>query len=205
MYTHGSYHSFMRRRANLAPAWGRTFDWLPEFQTSGRIERIQEDLSSRRIIPDLGQDFGFFHRVHVDMAHRLDRIVVRSRHIKKHNNRIHGTSLYAIARTTIRDVAEKMKNNLTIEIEITFLPGSRPQLPTGSGYAPHLVVDGDPTWLGVRLLDFPSDAQIGRPCRVAAECLYADKVDYTRLVEGSMIEVHEGPKVVATGRVLKAT
>ncbi len=98
-----------------------------------------------------------------------------------------------------------MKKDRTIEIEITFQPGSRSQLPTGSGYAPHLVAADDPTWLGVRFLDFPADARFGRPCQVTAECLYADTVDYTRLVEGSIIEVHEGPKVVATGRVLKST
>jgi hypothetical protein len=97
-----------------------------------------------------------------------------------------------------------MKKNRTIEIEITFLPGSRAQLPEGSGYAPHLVTESDPTWLGVRFLDFPSDAQFGRPCRVTAACLCPDKIDYARLTKGATIEVHEGSKVVATGRVIKS-
>lgn len=91
----------------------------------------------------------------------------------------------------------------TIETEITFKTGSRPQLPAGSGYAPHFIVMGDSTWLGVRFLNFPTDAEFGKPCQVTVELLYPDKVDYHSLSNGSDFEVREGGNVVATGRVLK--
>ena len=94
-----------------------------------------------------------------------------------------------------------MKEN--IETEITFKPGSRPQLPMGSGYAPHLVAKGEQTWLGVRFVDFPADAQFGVPCRVTVELLYPDKLDYDILNSGAEFAVHEGPNIVATGRVLR--
>ena len=89
-----------------------------------------------------------------------------------------------------------------VETAITFHRGGRVQLPTGAGYAPHFVVTGDSVWLGVRFLDFSTDARFDEPCRVRAELLYPDKVDYSGLKAGTTFAVHEGQKIVATGRVL---
>ena len=104
-----------------------------------------------------------------------------------------------------RGSAKEMNRERLIEAEISFTRGSRPQLPTGSGYAPHFVVNGDQTWLGVRFLDCPSDMQFGKPFRVTVELLYPDSVDYSLLHEGAIFDVREGSKIVATGRVLSTT
>lgn len=57
--------------------------------------------------------------------------------------------------------------------------------------------------LAVRFHDFPHDATFGSACRVKVELLYFGKLDYTELSEGNTFSVHEGPKIVATGKVLK--
>lgn len=96
-----------------------------------------------------------------------------------------------------------MKQEKTIEAEVTFPQGGRVQLPTGTGYAPHLVVTGDNQLLGVRFHDFPTDARFDEPCQVMIGLLYPDHVDYGKLVKDATFAVHEGPKVVAAGRVTK--
>jgi hypothetical protein len=94
-----------------------------------------------------------------------------------------------------------MKRENTIEADVTFAIGGRAQLPIGTGYAPHLVVTGDNQWLGVRFLDFPTCGIFGEPCQVRIELLYPDRVDYGKLQKDMTFAVHEGPKIVATGRV----
>ena len=96
-----------------------------------------------------------------------------------------------------------MDERKTVEAEITFNAGSRPQLPIGEGYAPHFVIDNNPTWLGVRFLNFPPEARFEEPNRVTVELLYPDTVDYDILTQGTEFEVREGPRVVAIGRILK--
>ena len=95
-----------------------------------------------------------------------------------------------------------MKTGKIIEAEVAFQKGGRIQLPTGTGYAPHLVVTGDKQWLGVRFHDFPTGARFDEPCQVMIELLYPDRVDYGKLEKDATFAVHEGPKVVATGRVI---
>lgn len=96
-----------------------------------------------------------------------------------------------------------MKKKQTIITEITFKKGIRQALPSGSGYAPHFVAKGDSTWLAVRFLDFPTNALFDTPYQVMVELCYPDKLDYSVLDDGNDFEVHEGAKIVATGRVLK--
>jgi hypothetical protein len=69
------------------------------------------------------------------------------------------------------------------------------------GYMPHLVVDGNSEYLGVRFVGGPTPA-CSEPAIFELELMYAG-VDYSPLVPGAAVTVREGGRVVARGRVLK--
>lgn len=99
-----------------------------------------------------------------------------------------------------------MKRRKTIWIEVAFKKheeGGRIQLPVGSGYSPHILAEGSEELLGIRFLDFPSDAAFSKPCVVEVELLYHENVNYNMLTEGRSIRLVEGPKAVAVGKVIK--
>ena len=97
-----------------------------------------------------------------------------------------------------------------VTAELAFLPKSAggrnnpPGPPWGHGgawYMPHLVViGGDDTYLGVRFVGGPFPV-LGEPAEFELSLMYLG-VDYTPLVPGAAVEVREGGRVVASGRVL---
>ena len=93
------------------------------------------------------------------------------------------------------------------ELEITFLrpeEGGRtpPPLLDDQGYRPHLRVPPDETMLGVEFVDGPDGpAPIAVPIDATVRFMYEPAVDYSALKVGALIEVVEGTRVVARGRV----
>ena len=86
--------------------------------------------------------------------------------------------------------------------DVRFRPpeaGGRPVMPLGSGYAPHLRLDGAREAVAVRVNDVPADACFGQAITVRIELSYP-QVDYGALTPGVRFELLEGPKVVAEGR-----
>ena len=74
-----------------------------------------------------------------------------------------------------------------------------------AGYAPHLVVPPDSTFLGVQICEIEEpDRTIhpGTTAKVLFQLMYHPRVDYSALVEGAEFNIHEGSHVVGTGRVL---
>jgi translation elongation factor EF-Tu-like GTPase len=93
----------------------------------------------------------------------------------------------------------------TLQVMIKFLPyenGGRVQLPEGTGYAPHFVVNGSNEYLAVRFNNFPQNAKAETDYPIQVELMYPTTVDYSNLKKGALFEVLEGKKTVATGTVL---
>lgn len=92
---------------------------------------------------------------------------------------------------------------------ITFLPpeaggrGDPPQPPfsTDRSYRPHIVVDGDPTYLAVRFVG-GSKTKSGEAGRFSFVETYPD-VDYSSLHAGVQFTVREGSKIVGDGVILE--
>ncbi len=96
-------------------------------------------------------------------------------------------------------------NLKNIKTQITFKSyenGGCVQLPEGTGYSPYFRVVGSEELLAVRFIDFPSDAEFEKPCKVNIQLLYYPKFEYGTLTVGAKFEVVEGPKVIALGSVL---
>ena len=93
------------------------------------------------------------------------------------------------------------------ELEITFLrleEGGRTQPPllNDQRYRPHLRVPPDDTMLGVEFVDGPDGpTPVDVPIFATVRFLYYSAVDYSALKVGALIEVVEGSRVVASGRV----
>ncbi len=93
------------------------------------------------------------------------------------------------------------------ELELTFLrpeEGGRstPVYLNVPGYRPHLRVPPDGEFLGVEFVTGPEGpAPPGEPIAATVRFLYENRVDYSPLVVGTAVEVMEGNRVVARGRV----
>lgn len=72
-------------------------------------------------------------------------------------------------------------------------------MPVGSGYAPYIRTDLVPDDLAVRVNNVPDGAQFGEAITVTLELSYFPQLDYGQLVDGILIKLIEGPKVVAEG------
>ncbi len=75
------------------------------------------------------------------------------------------------------------------------------------GYAAHIVVQPDSTFLGVRVFEIedPDGYGIvypGKTAKICFQLMYHPKVDYSTLIEGAEFNIQEGPYTVGTGRVL---
>ena len=95
--------------------------------------------------------------------------------------------------------------NKIIETQIIFKSyehGGRVQLPIGSGFSPHFIVQGSNQLLAINFIDFPDNAEFEKPCMVKVELRYYPKIDYSSLIDGARFEVKEGPKIIGTGLVL---
>lgn len=99
------------------------------------------------------------------------------------------------------------------EVEVEFLPpekGGR-RIPVclspdcETHYRPHLrVCGGSGEYLGIEFIDGPNGPV--EPCvvtRATVRFVYEPDVCYDALVVGSRFEVMEGPRVVATGKVIR--
>ncbi|ADB16100.1 hypothetical protein Psta_1425 [Pirellula staleyi DSM 6068] len=103
-----------------------------------------------------------------------------------------------------------MPDSGNVRAELTFLStadGGRAMLPGppwgGHGknsYMPHLVVEGDPTYLGVCFVDGPQPIA-GEAACFDLELMYP-KIDYSKLIPGAAITVREGGKTVAAGKIV---
>jgi len=80
------------------------------------------------------------------------------------------------------------------------LPPQPPFTTPGRDYRPHVVVDGDSTYLGVRFIGGPSISPGGEG-RFSFVPTYPD-VDYSGIKIGTRFTVREGGSVVACGVVL---
>ena len=106
----------------------------------------------------------------------------------------------------LADVANVEKHYPYAELEIRFLTteeGGRTQPPCldDQGYRPHLRVPPDNAMLGVEFVDGPEGpAPVSVPVFTTVRFLY-EGVDYSALKVGALIEVVEGSRVVARGRV----
>lgn len=101
--------------------------------------------------------------------------------------------------------AEKIDTVTHVVAEVTFKPhseGGRPLMPVGNGYAPYLRTQLTDQDLAVRINQVPDGAEHGDTIRVSIELSYYPKFDYGNLIEGTPIQLIEGPKVVAEGRCL---
>src|SRR5688572_10845981 len=93
------------------------------------------------------------------------------------------------------------------ELEITVLrpeEGGRmhPPMLDDQGYRPHVCVPPDDAMLGVEFVDGPDGpAPLAVPTCVTVRFLYEPAVDHSALEVGAPIEVVEGSRVVARGRV----
>jgi hypothetical protein len=96
-----------------------------------------------------------------------------------------------------------------VELELEFLrpaQGGRKQPPqmNDQQYRPHLRVPPSSEMLGVEFVRGPeSPMPIGVPIRATARFLYEPQVSYAALQSAVAIEVLEGPKVVARGKVIR--
>jgi translation elongation factor EF-Tu-like GTPase len=75
--------------------------------------------------------------------------------------------------------------------------------PFTEGYRPHLIVPSQGEWLGVTATRCPGPVAPGDEAEVEFALAYHPKVDYSALIVGADFEMHEGPRVVATGTVLE--
>ena len=70
---------------------------------------------------------------------------------------------------------------------------------TGSGYRPHLRVDGGDL-LGVEFRNLEQPIKPGEQATVDLELLYV--IDYSELREGAVFAILEGPRKVGEGEIL---
>jgi hypothetical protein len=104
------------------------------------------------------------------------------------------------------DVANVERHSYA-ELEVTFLEpdeGGRSQQPwlDDQRYRPHIRVPPDETMLGVEFVDGPDGpAPVGTPVFATVRFTYEPAVDYSALKVGALIEVVEGNRLVARGRV----
>ena len=76
--------------------------------------------------------------------------------------------------------------------------------PFCAGYRPHVVADGDDTYLGIYVTQPHEDNKIfpGEERVIEMELVYHPLVDYSRLTSGRHFLIKEGSKTVGEGHVL---
>jgi len=87
--------------------------------------------------------------------------------------------------------------------EVTFLPpqkGGRKSMPF-AGYMPHVVVECEDDFLGVRFADNPSE-HFGVPAKVRLILMYYPHVNYSKLKKDIAFSIKEGGRTVGSGRVI---
>lgn len=100
-----------------------------------------------------------------------------------------------------------MADRPQIIADLIFLPleaGGRSRLPRlpwlipgQSGYMPHVVVNGEDDYLGVRYIDGPQPL-FGESGDFLLELCH-ERIDFSSLVPGAELTVREGEKIVAIG------
>jgi hypothetical protein len=117
-----------------------------------------------------------------------------------------------------------MDDEAWIEAEVTFIPESEggrknpPEHLTGNVYRPHLVI-GDPTqhqarlignfideeMLGIAFTSGPEKVRAGQTFIAILQLAFYPHPAYDALVPGTTFTIREGPKIVASGRVIGPT
>ncbi len=73
--------------------------------------------------------------------------------------------------------------------------------PFTEGYRPHLVIPPDGEYLGVIAIRCPGPVAPGDEADVEFDLVYHPQVDYSSLRQGAEVEMREGGRAVAIGRV----
>ena len=73
--------------------------------------------------------------------------------------------------------------------------------PFTEGYRPHFVIPPNGQYLGVTAIRCPGPVAPGDEADVEFHLDYHPRVDYSALQTGTLFEMREGPRAVATGRV----
>ena len=92
-----------------------------------------------------------------------------------------------------------------VDLVVTFLTpdqGGRTRPLEINGYRPHLRVPPDETMLGVEFFGPEGIAPVGTPISASARIVYDSAVSYSALQPGAGIEILEGARIVARGRVV---
>ena len=83
--------------------------------------------------------------------------------------------------------------------------GGRPCMPTGSGYSPYFIVEGESDNLAVIFTDVPKDAKPDIKYKQIVELRYPNTVNYSALKKGVEFKVIEGQRIIGKGVVTKDT
>lgn len=75
-------------------------------------------------------------------------------------------------------------------------------MPVGTGYSPHIRIEGADSVIPVRFVCVPSTRELGEEYIQTLELMYPNQVDSTSLVTGVGFQILEGQKVVGNGRVV---
>ena len=95
-----------------------------------------------------------------------------------------------------------MKPRILVRLKLKLEQSGGRHAPFTQGYRPHFTV-GDGEWLSVTATQCPGPVAMGDEADVEFELDYHTKVDYSALSIGAEFAMHEGPRVVATGKVLQ--
>lgn len=96
-----------------------------------------------------------------------------------------------------------MQPRVLIHLQMKSTANGGRNLPFFEGYRPHLVVAPDGEYLGVRAVHCPGPVEPGKEAEVEFELMYDPNVDYGALRVGIEVEMREGGRTVAVGRVVR--
>jgi translation elongation factor EF-Tu-like GTPase len=94
-------------------------------------------------------------------------------------------------------------NKPMITADVQLLPpneGGRNH-PFNQGYVPHVVVEGNSEWLGVRVINQEQWVQPGQSVILEFELMYWPRVGYEKLIPGARFRLVEGPNTIGHGTV----
>jgi translation elongation factor EF-Tu-like GTPase len=94
-----------------------------------------------------------------------------------------------------------MTHRVLVHLKMKFEADGGQPAPFTEGYRPHFVIPPDGEYLGVVAARCPGPVGPGDEADVEFDLVYQPNVDYSALREGTEFEMHEGPRVVAIGRV----
>jgi hypothetical protein len=94
-----------------------------------------------------------------------------------------------------------MKSRVVVHLKMKSESEGGRRAPFTEGYRAHFVVPPDGEYLGVTAIHCPGRVAPGDEAMVEFDLAYHPRVDYSGLQVGTQIEMREGPRAVATGRI----